>query len=378
MQTRANLQQMEQRYTGVWERMEAEITAVSTFNLFKQLSDNYSPTLTVSRVQGPLVASLLADTRVKVDPSLRKSGTIGLTIGQEPAPVWFTGHADICSYLTGNWTGSGYPLTPFCMTRADPGARTAVALSSPTQSAPLTKLAYGEMITHPDGSTFFATDNPNLPLWTRVVYHIDAAWDRDTDEMYGYIDNQATCAALILAARVLAHYDANVLLLLNDEEEGPVDKGNQGFSRAMLRLLNRTPLDHLPDAVINGDVHQAESRPDEGRDSLMGQGALFTGASSLTRGAVTPPQLLDFTRDLADELAPHGIQLRENDSYVGRSDDISAMQFTQNVILLGFAGTSSHFNRTPTMRCGDLVNFAKTVVVYALLAQDPAWREAYF
>ncbi|MCA9994110.1 MAG: hypothetical protein KDE56_00100 [Anaerolineales bacterium] len=378
MGLKEHFQRLERHYPDVWERMEREITAVSTFNTFKQLSDNYSPTLTVSRVQGPLVESLLAGTSVKVDRSLRQSGTIGLTIGQEPAPVWFTGHADICSYLTGNWAGNGYPLTPFCMTRADPGARTAVALSSPTQSTPLTKLAHGEMITKDDGSTFFATDNPNLPLWTRVVYHIDAAWNRDTDEMYGYIDNQATCAALILAARVLANYDINVLLLLNDEEEGPVDKGNQGFSRAMLRLLNRTPLHQLPAAVINGDVHQSESRVAEGRDSLFGKGALFTGASSLTRGAVTPPQLLDFARELSTELAAHGILFTENDTYVGRSDDISAMQFTQNVVLLGFAGSSSHFNRTPTMRCSDLVNFAKTVVIYALLAQDASWRAAFF
>lgn len=378
MSAKSYLQQLEDTYTGIWERMEAEITAVSYFNLFKQLSDNYSPTLTVSRVQGPLVESLLADTNVKVDHSLRKSGTIGLTIGQEPAPVWFTGHADICSYLTGNWTGNGYPLTPFCMTRADPGARTAVALASPAQSAPLTKLADGEMITNEDGSTFFATDNPDLPLWTRVVYDIDASWNQENDEVYGYIDNQATCAALVLAARVLSNYDVNVLLLLNDEEEGPVDKGNQGFSRAMLRLLNRTPLDQLPDAVINGDVHQAESRIEEGRDSLFGKGALFSGASSGTRGSVTPPQLLDFARNLSGELANHNIQLSENDSYVSRSDDISAMQFTQNVMLLGFAGSSSHFNRTPTMRCADLVNFTKTVVVYALLAQDSGWREAYF
>ena len=115
------LQHLDRHYVGIWQRLEEEVTAVSYFNLFKQLSDNYSPTLTVSRVQGPLVESLLTDTNVKVDRNLRKSGTIGLTIGQEPAPIWFSGHADICSYLTGPWDGSGYPLTPFCMPRARPG-----------------------------------------------------------------------------------------------------------------------------------------------------------------------------------------------------------------------------------------------------------------
>ena len=377
MNAKSYLQQMEQNYADIWARMEEEVTAVAYFNTFKQLSDNYSPTLTVSRVQGPLVESLLADSNVKVDRNLRKSGTIGLTIGQEPAPIWLSGHADICSYLTGRWDGSGYPLTPFCMPRARPGRRAAVALGVPEGNGRLARLAAGEMVTTDDGQTIFATDKTDLPTWTRVVYHLEATWDQESDEIHGYIDNQATCAALILAAQVLSHYNVNALLLLNDEEEGPVDKGNQGFSRAMQRLLHRTPHNQLPDMVIVSDGHMPPGVDPDDNASIFGQGALYGGLSSGARGAVVPPQLIQFTRELAPELAAHNIKLSENPGYISRSDDISAMQYTQNVMLIGFAGTSSHFDLTPTMHCSDLVNLTKTLVIYALIAQDTEWRARY-
>ncbi len=377
MSAKTYLQQIEQNYAGIWERMAEEITAVSYFNTFKQLSDNYSPTLTVSRVQGPLIESLLADSNIKVDTNLRKSGTIGLTIGQEPAPIWLSGHADICSYLTGPWDGSSYPLTPFCMTRARPGPRPAVALGAPENKGALTRLAEGNMITTDDGQTLFATDKPDLPPWTRVVYHLEATWDQESDKIHGYIDNQGTCAALILAAKVLSHYDVNALLLLNDEEEGPVDKGNQGFSRAMQRLLHRTPHNQLPDMVIVSDGHMPPSVDPENDESIFGQGALYGGLSSGARGAVVPPQLIQFARELAPELATQNIKLSPNPGYISRSDDISAMQYTQNVMLIGFAGTSSHFDLTPTMRCSDLVNLAKTLVIYTLIAQSSDWQSNY-
>jgi hypothetical protein len=375
---------LDQQYPNLWEKLDEIVTDEAYFEIFKKLSDNYSPTLTVSRVQGPLVKSLIAKTispdspsPVQVDASLRRSGTIGITIGSEPAPVWLTGHADICSYLTGDYDGTGYPLTPFCMTRAAPGRRAAVALGSPTQGQPLERLAEGEMVTLENGDTLFETAVATLPRWTKVIYDISASWNRENDELYGYIDNQGTCAALVLAAQVLSHYPVNVLLLLNDEEEGPVDKGNQGFSRAMLRLLNRTPLEQLPEGIFNSDAHQQEILIDAGRPSQFGDGALFTGMSSLTRGAVVPPQLVDFAREMTDELATRNIRFAENKSYVGRSDDISAMQYTQSVMLFGFAGTSSHFDKTPTMHCADLVELTKTLVVYALIAQDADWRAEY-
>jgi hypothetical protein len=382
MKAAAALEHIDNRYPGLWKKLDEVVTAESYFHVFKQLSDNYSPTLTVSRVQGPLVASLLDGAvgsagPVKIESNLMGSGTIGIGIGDEAAPVWLSGHGDICSYLTGSWDGSGYELTPFCMHRASAGRRSAAALATPTGQGRLAHLAYGEMVTDEDGRITFETDVSDLPRWTRVVHHLPASWNQESDEFHGFIDNQGTCAALILAARVLSHFDVNVLLLMNDEEEGPVDMGNQGFSRAMQRLLNRTPTNQLPELVIVSDMHQQESRLKAGESTLFGKGALYAGAASGARGAVTPPQLVSFTRDLAAELSSYDIQLTENDGYVSRSDDVSAMQYTQNINLIGFPGSYPHFDQTPTARCTDLVQLTRTLIVYALIAQEETWRNLY-
>lgn len=382
MKATTALEQIDSRYPGLWQKLDEIVTAEHYFQVFKLLSDNYSPTLTVSRVQGQLVTSLLSDcvgntSQVQIDASLRGSGSIGISIGNEPAPVWLSGHGDICSYLTGNRHGSCYDLTPFCTHRAGPGRRAAVALAAPAGSGRLDYLAYGDMVTDENGRIAFETDVSDLPRWTRVVHHLQATWDQDSDEFHGFIDDQGTCAALILAARVLSHYDVKVLLLMNDEEEGPVAKGNQSFSRAMQRLLNRTPAEQLPELVIASDMHQQESRLKAGESTLFGQGALFTGSASSTQGAVTPPQLLAFTRQLAAELSSYSIQLTENDGYVSRGDDVSAMQYTQNINLIGFPGIYPHFDHTPTARCYDLVQLTRTLIVYALIAQDEAWRRFY-
>ncbi len=380
MTTNSHFSTLSQKYPDLWQRLAEIVRPEPYFELFQQLSDNYSPSLTVSRVQGDLVASLLAPEQaagqLTVDKSLRRSGSIGIRLGAAPAPVWFSAHADICSYLTQSPNDQGYPLIPFCMPRCDAGSRPAVALAEPNGSGPLEIIAEGAMVTEADGSVHFATD-AELPLWTRVVYQSTAVWNRETDEIHGYIDNQVSSAAHILAARVLAAYDVNVQFVINDEEEGPVDKGNQGFSRAMTRLLHRTPVTELPDLVIVSDGHGQGPYQDAGEADYFGRGALFAGVSSKARGAVTPPQLVAFNRELIGFLNSQGISAAESPGYVGRSDDISAMQYTPNVVILGSAGASSHFHRTPTAHCQDQVNLTKALVVYALLAQDDDWREHY-
>lgn len=376
---RKSITWIQAEYPELFPLLDEVVTPEAYFELFKSLSDNYSPTLTVSRVQGPLVERLLAPgigsaNRVRVSPNLRGSGSIGIQIGQEPAPIWISAHADICSYLTGPWRDGGYPLTPFCMHRARPGRRAAMALGAPLERGPLPQLCEGEMVTHDDGAVVFETDRDDLPVWTRVVHHLPATWNRESDEIYGFIDNQGGSAALLLAARVLSHLNANVLLVLNDEEEGPVDVGNRGFSRALTRLLHRTPQSALPDFVVVVDAHQQEAALEAGRSTSFGRGATFSGMASGARGAVTPPHLLAFTRDLAETLVDYGISLSENHDYVSRSDDVSALFYTPNINLIGFPGAYAHFDRQPFARCMDLVHLTRVLVVYALVAQDPRWR----
>ncbi|HBY97959.1 MAG TPA: hypothetical protein DEP84_29130, partial [Chloroflexi bacterium] len=241
----------------------------------------------------------------------------------------------------------------------------------------LERLAEGVMVTDEQGRLFFETSRRDLPVWTRVVHHLPATWDRASDEIHGFIDNQAGSAALLLAARVLSHLKANVVLLLNDEEEGPVDIGNRAFSRAHTRLLHRTPHDLLPEMTVIVDAQQQEAQLEAGDATSFGRGATFTGVVSGARGAVMPPHLLAFTRELGEALAQRGIALTENQDYVSRSDDVSALFYTQNVSVIGFPGAYTHFDRTPVACCGDLVQLTKVLVVYALVAQDPDWRQVY-
>ena len=190
------------------------------------------------------------------------------------------------------------------------------------------------------------------------------------------MDNLAASTAGLLAAQVLSQLDASALILINDEEEGPVDRGNQGFARASNRLLHRTPLDELPDYVIVSDGHK-QVEPFDQPKTLFGKGATFVGYASQTRGGVTPPQLLAFTRDFANEVRVHGISLLEHAGYAGRSDDISALQFTQNVSIIGYPAAFTHFDKPPLAYMSDLVNLAKTLTLLALVAQDQAWRDYY-
>ena len=370
------------QYPGIMETLDRIVTGEAYFRIFQQLSDNYSPTLTVGRVQGPLVEQILADgvgnpARIVVDSNTRRSGTISVKVGARAPALWLSAHADICSYLTGSWDGTGYPLTPFCSHRATSGARAAMALAAPRGAGPLERLAEGRMISRENGTVRFECARDDLPLHTRVVHHLAAAWDRESGHVTGFLDNEAGSAALLLAAQVLSQFDASALLLLNDEEEGPVDKGNQGFSRAANRLLHRTPLDEHPNYAIVIDGHGQEQLLKQNAATTFGKGASFTGLSSNARGAVTPPQLLAFVRELAGWLRPQGIDLVEHAGYVGRSDDISMMQFTPNVSIIGYPSAYSHFEQPPVAYISDLVNLTKTLVLLTLIAQDDDWQRDY-
>ncbi|MEM7347984.1 MAG: hypothetical protein AAF485_27440, partial [Chloroflexota bacterium] len=245
LSTKETLQRMSNRYPTAFDLIEQLITPHTFFTIFQQLSDNYSPTLTVSRVQGALVEQIMKDSsadqrQVQIDRNLYRSGTIGVRVGQLKPAVWLSAHADICSYLTGPWDGQGYPVIPFCSHPNVPGRRPAMALGTPVGAGPLERLAEGEMVTDDQGQVRFEVDRDDLPLSTRVVHHLPAHWDPETDRVTGFLDNLAASTAILLVAQVLSRLDANLLVLINDEEEGPVDRGNQGFARASNRLLHRT------------------------------------------------------------------------------------------------------------------------------------------
>lgn len=374
---------LDAHYQGVFDLLNDLVTPEAVFDVFSTLSDNYTPTLTAHRVQGPAIERLVAQgigsaSPVKVERNLRGSGVIGVTVGEAPPALWLSAHTDICSYLiTSRGEDGRYVVTPFCSHGASPGSRTAVALGDPAGEGPLERLVEGVMVTHEDGSITFECGRTDLPPWTRVVHHLPARWDRETGQIFGFFDNQGGSTAILMAARVLSHLKANVFIALCDEEEGPVATGSLSFARASRRLLARTPPEQLPNLVVVTDGHSQEAYVKAGQPARFGHGALFSGMGNGARGSVTPPHYLPFLRALSTGLAGRGIDFVEDLSYVGRSDDISYIHATQNVLRFGFAGIYAHFDKTPYANIDDMVNLVKVFVVFSLIAQDPEWQAAY-
>lgn len=378
------LESILKRYPDLFPRLHDTITEETAFWVFQRIADTYAPSGTVRYTRGPVVQALLAEHAhlggLTFYANYRRSGNLAIELGSSARkPVWCLAHADICSYLTRERDGTRYRITPFCEPRKGEGSREAVALAYDDASDTMAEVALGELSMEQDGQMTFETDSADLPPFTRVCYVGQATWDRGTGLITGYVDNGVGVAALVLAACALSHYNADALLVLTDEEEGVVVSGNQAFSRGSARLFARTPPDGLPELAIVSDLHEEVAAVAQGKPDMIpfGQGALFCGAASNAKGGVTHPKLLTFQRELADYLEQHGVALRENPGYVSRSDCVSAMNVTPNVALVGMPGAYSHFADTPRAHIADLVNLAKTLVVYVLVAQDEAWREGH-
>jgi hypothetical protein len=203
-----------------------------------------------------------------------------------------------------------------------------------------------------------------------------------TGNFTAHIDNAGGVAALLAAAPVLAAAKVEALLAFPDEEEGPTGSGNQMIGRGSARILNLLP---VPELVVVSDVQQT------GGDSLpntpdasevgpkLGAGAVLSEFSSLTRGAVTPPHLYALAVEFVTILQEVGVKVQvSNNLYTSRSDDVSVMLKTPNVLLLGFPGFNRHFDLgEPTANIYDLVNLAKAIVYFAALRMQlqQIWKQ---
>lgn len=375
------------QYSNLFERLDEIITPERAFSTFKRIADTYAPTLTVRYTRAPVVETLIEEARnqafcghnLTFHRNYLSTGNVALEFGSEPRkPVWSMAHLDIISFLTDIRKNGRYPLTPYCESRQTDGRRAALALAYSVESGTMEKIAEGWLHSK-DNHHYFETDVSDLPPATRVVYASEAEWDQATGMIYGTVDDAFGCAGLVLAAFALSHYSLEALIILTDEEEGVVGVGNRAFSRGSTRLLNRIAPDMLPDFITNTDLHEEVTNLAGGQldTARFGQGSLFAGFASGAKGAVTPPQLLVFQRELARYLASQDIRLQENAGYVSRSDCVSAMMATPNVALIGYPGAYSHFIDTPRGHVDDLVHLAKVMTVYLLVAQSSEWRERY-
>ena len=383
-------------FTDLFAKMEQIITRQRAFDLFKALADIPAPSLTVNHTRAPELGRILSRAKeeqicgpnLSVDLNYRATGNVLLSLGTDlQKPIWSMAHLDNISFLTGvpvdeqdsRPVPRRYPLTAYCTARQTEGRRPAQALAFSLASGGMETIAHGRLVSEPSGH-YFESDGPvDLPLATRIVYSSSAAWDRQSGMVTGTIDNAFGCVALILGALVLSHYDVQSLFVLTDEEEGVVAAGPPAFSRGATRLLNRLTPEQFPNLITISDHHEevADLMQGEADFSGFGKGALFGAFASGTKGGVTPPRLLAFQHVLAGYLAEHQIRLRENCSYVSRSDCVTAMMATPNVALVGYPGAYSHFIDTPRAHIDDLVDLAKTLVIYHLVAQNPTWRRCF-
>ena len=74
---------------------------------------------------------------------------------------------------------------------------------------------------------------------------------------------------------------------------------------------------------------------------------------------------------MADVIAGFGVRVQEsNNAYSSRSDDVSVMMRTANVLLLGYPGFNRHFDRgLPRAHLDDVTNLAKAVVYASVLGE---------
>lgn len=379
------------RYPGLFEHMEAAITPDVAFRVFQQLADTYAPTLTARYTRGLILQSILEDMKsagsigdnLVLDLNYRKTGNVSITLGRkEVKPIWAFAHLDNISFLTGPQVNGRYALTAFHEPRISDGERDGLALDYDVKYQTMRIIAKGTIMTADSGSSSeFRTEVDDLPPATRVVFQNTASWDRNTGVLYGSVDDAFGCSALILCAIMLADYDVNAIIILTDEEEGVVGLGNTAFARGSQRLLSRTAPVDLPAMISVTDLHEMSPVEHQHSDYIevpgCGKGALFAGFASGTRGGVTPPNVLAAMRDMARFTTQMGIPVTENLSYVSRSDCVSAMMATQNVVLMGFPGAYSHFDKTPRAHIDDLVSLSKSLAVLIVTAQSPDWRRHY-
>ena len=271
--------------------------------------------------------------------------------------------------------GGRVPLVPYCVHLMHDGECPANAYRYDYESNRYRVVAEGR-IESSAGSPFFRSARRDVQLMPGDrVAPFSAFNDLEQGGLFtGLMDNAGGVAALAVAAPVLAEAGVEAMLAFPDEEEGPVGAGNQTMCRGSARIAGLLP---PPKLAIVADVQQGGGDPDADtrggveNATRLGAGAVLSEFSSLARGAVTPFGLYGLARRMADVIAEFGVRVQElNNAYSSRSDDVSVMLKTPNLLLLGYPGFNRHFDRgLPRAHLDDVTNLAKVVVYASVLGE---------
>ena len=361
--------------------VDAYITPDRIARYLTAIADTPAPSTAATAMRAPVLQDLLRsdgalkDGQLVLDSNFRNTASTVLIAGDQslPKPLWYFAHMDTISYLTRPFDGRRFPLVPFCYHLTINGTRQAQAYRYDLLNERYFVVDDG-WIESELGNAFFRPKDQSTRLRpgdrvvpvTPCLPHEDGYWT-------GHFDNAGGVSALAVAAPLLAEAGVNALFAFPDEEEGPTGSGNQVMGRGGSRLIDQLP---PPDLAIIADMQQAgmtlntEEMTSEPQNSVrIGEGAVLSEFSSLARGAVTPPSLYALARHLIDLLPGLGTKVQEsNNIYTSRSDDISVMLKTPNILLLGFPGINRHFDlASPQAALSDIVDLSKALVYAAML-----------
>jgi hypothetical protein len=361
--------------------VEAHVTAERVRRYMQAIADLPAPSTAAAALRTPQLRRLLAEDGALDLPGLHlhasfagSASTVILTGSPDwHKPLWYMAHLDVLSYLVQPRSGERYPLVPFGYHLMADGSREARVWRYDL-AANRYRVAASGALESEDGRPFFRPEDATVTLGPgdRVVFFTRYSEDPASGTFTGHVDNAGAVAALAVAAPVLARAGIEALLGFPDEEEGPQGAGSQMMGRGGSRIIDALP---PPELAIVADVQQAGGEPDADTHGgientiRLGRGAVLAEFSSLARGAVTPPHLYALARHASQALAGQGVRIQEsNNAYTSRSDDVSVLLKTPNILLLGFAGFNRHFDRgLPRANLDDLVDLARTMVYFAAL-----------
>jgi hypothetical protein len=340
------------------------------------LIDVPAPSTAAAAMRVPVLKRLLeADSafdgeRLHLDEDFGGIGSPVIFTGRSDRekPFWCFAHLDTISYLVQPAEGDLTPLVPYCVHLMREGACAANAYRYDFDSNSYVVVAEGRLESF-DGDPFFRSNTASKTLrpGDRVAPLSPFCEVGESGLFTGLMDNAGGVAALAVAAPVLAFAGVEALLAFPDEEEGPVGAGNQTMCRGSSRIVDLLP---PPTLAIVADVQQgggeadADIRGGVENSTTLGGGAVLSEFSSLARGSVTPPDLYALARRMSGLIDSFGVRVQEsNNAYSSRSDDVSVMLKTPNVLLLGYPGFNRHFDRgLPRAHLDDVLHLAKTLV----------------
>jgi hypothetical protein len=373
---------LEAALSALRPRVDRHVTPDRVRRYLSALVDAPAPSTAAGAMRVPVLKGLLAadgalDTGdLRLDPDF---GGVGSPViftggGGSEKPFWAFAHLDTISYLVQPGQGGRVPLVPYCVHLMQDGCECLANAYRYDVDSNLYRVVAEGRIESSAGSPFFRSAKEDAPLrpGDRVAPFSPFLDLQQGGLFTGLLDNAGGVAALAVAAPVLAEAGVEAMLAFPDEEEGPVGAGNQTMCRGSARIASLLP---PPKLAIITDVQQGGGDPDADtrggveNSTRLGGGAVLSEFSSLARGAVMPFGLYGLAQRMTEIIAGFDVRVQEsNNAYSSRSDDVSVMMRTANVLLLGYPGFNRHFDRgLPRAHLGDVTNLAKAIVYASVL-----------